>query len=583
MATTSGAAASHVGSIRLVEEGRLRRHIGLVGLLFTGVGSIIGSGWLFGALNASRLAGPAAILSWLTGGVMILLIGLVYAELGTMFPVSGGVVRFPHWSFGSFASFTMGWVTWIAAATVAPIEVEGALQYATHYVSWLTTESHGVPVLTTGGYAIAVVGMALFCLINIIGVRTFARLNNVLVWWKLAIIVLVVAAFLFSTFHPANFHAHGFAPAGAHGVFSSIATAGIVFSFLGFRQGVELAGESDNPRRNVPIAVIGSVLITMLIYVLLQVAFIGAVRPSDVAGGWSGLSFTGDAGPLAAVATILGLGWLAALLYVDAVVSPADTGLIYTTATARISYAMGRNGNAPASLSSVSDRGVPWVSVALAFVMGCVVFLPFPGWQKLVGFITSATVLSFGSGPLVLAAMRRQLPDQERPFRLPGGHLVPLLAFFSSNMIVYWAGWDVNWKLFVTILLGFALLGLHRATSRGDRPAMDWRAGWWLPVWFGALALISWLGSYSSDGADHGQLGLLGFGWGFVAMGVLSLAVYALAMRSRLPGGRTAELIVGIPPTPRPSRRTEPVGWTDPAGGPGTAAGGESPAGAGAG
>ena len=581
MATTSGTSTSHVGSIPLVEEGRLRRHIGLVGLLFTGVGSIIGSGWLFGALNASRLAGPAAILSWLTGGGMILLIGLVYAELGTMFPVSGGVVRFPHWSFGSFASFTMGWVTWIAAATVAPIEVEGALQYATHYVSWLTTESNGVQVLTTSGYAIAVVGMALFCLINIIGVRTFARLNNVLVWWKLAVISLVVVAFLLSTFHSANFHSHGFAPAGGHGVFSSIATAGIVFSFLGFRQGVELAGESDNPRRNVPIAVVGSVLITMLIYILLQVAFIGSVRPSDIAGGWSGLSFTGDAGPLAAVATILGLGWLATLLYVDAVVSPTDTGLIYTTATARISYAMGRNGNVPGSLASVSRRGVPWVSVALAFVMGCVVFLPFPGWQKLVGFITSATVLSFGSGPLVLAAMRRQLPDQERPFRLPGGHLIPLLAFFSSNMIVYWAGWDVNWKLFVTILLGFALLAAHRATSHGDRPVMDWRGGWWLPPWFGALALVSWLGGYSSDGADHGQLGVIGFGWGFAVMGVLSVAVYGVAMRSRLPGGRTAELITGSAPRTRSTGQTHPITQTDPTPGTGIPAGGEFPAGAG--
>jgi amino acid transporter len=339
-------------------------------------------------------------------------------------------------------------------------------------------------------------------------------------------------------------------------VFSSIATAGIVFSYLGFRQGVELAGESDNPRRNVPIAVVGSVLITLVIYVLLQIAFIGAVRPGDLAHGWSGLSFTGDAGPLAAIATILGLGWLATLLYIDAVVSPADTGLIYTTATARISYAMGRNANAPTQLASVSRRGVPWVSVALAFVVGCVVFLPFPGWQKLVGFITSATVLSFGSGPLVLAAKRRQLPDQQRPFRLPGGHLVPLLAFYSSNMIVYWAGWDVNWKLFVTILIGFVLLAAYRATSTTpgtERPAMDWSAGWWLLPWFGALALVSWLGGYSSDGADHGQLGVIGFGWGFVEMAVVSGQVYWAALYSRLPGTRTAELITGGQPKVDPT------------------------------
>src|SRR4051794_40452332 len=115
------------------QQPNMRRHLGVIGLLFSGVGSIIGSGWLFGALTAAGLAGPAAIFSWLIGAVMIMLIGLVYAELGTMFPLSGGVIRFPHISFGGFASYTMGWVSWIAAATVAPIEVEGALQYATRY------------------------------------------------------------------------------------------------------------------------------------------------------------------------------------------------------------------------------------------------------------------------------------------------------------------------------------------------------------------------------------------------------------------------------------------------------------------
>jgi len=126
---------------------------------------------------------------------------------------------------------------------------------------------------------------------------------------------------------------------------------------------------------------------------------------------------------------------------------PADTGLIYTTVTAHISYAMARNDNAPKKLGEVTARGVPLASVALAFVIGLIVFLPFPGWQKLVGFITSATVLSFGSGPLVLSALRRALPAQDRPFRLPGGDVLPFLAFWSANQIVFWAGWDVNWKL----------------------------------------------------------------------------------------------------------------------------------------
>lgn len=98
----------------------LRRDVGKTSVLFTGVGAIIGSGWLFGALYASQIAGPAAILSWVVGGLMVTVIGLVYAELAVMFPVSGGIIRFPHYSFGSFASFSSGWTSWIAAAVVTP-------------------------------------------------------------------------------------------------------------------------------------------------------------------------------------------------------------------------------------------------------------------------------------------------------------------------------------------------------------------------------------------------------------------------------------------------------------------------------
>ncbi|HEX2902127.1 MAG TPA: APC family permease, partial [Jatrophihabitans sp.] len=384
---------------------KMRRDIGLIGLVFASVGSIIGSGWLFGALNAAQIAGPAAVFSWAIGAVMIVLIGLVYAELGTMFPVSGGVIRFPHLSFGSFASYTMGWVNWIAAAAVAPIEVEGALQYGTKWAGFTSPHTVGgstVHTLTGLGYVVAVLAMAFFVVVNYFGVRWFARLNNVAVWWKLGIIILVVVAFMVTKFHGGNFSNHGFATDGLHGVLTAIATGGIVFSFLGFRQGIELAGETDNPRRNVPAAVVGSVLITGAIYVLLQIAFIAAVSPGDLAGGWTAIekNLTNSAGPLAAIATAIGLGWLATLLYIDAVISPADTGLIYTTVTGRISYAMARNGNAPRGLAKTTKKGVPLASLVLTFVVGLIVFLPFPSWQQLVGFITSATVLSFASGPL---------------------------------------------------------------------------------------------------------------------------------------------------------------------------------------
>ena len=232
------------------EVRHLRRDIGRTGLLFTGVGSIIGSGWLFGAMNASIIAGPAAIISWVVAGVMIILIGLSFSELGTMFPVTGGVIRFPMYAFGGFASYSMGWITWIAAAVVPAIETTGVLQYATKWYHF--TDKHmvgGDPVhtLTPVGIVTALLLLLVFCAINMVGVRFFAQINNVLVWWKLVVIVLVVVLFLVTAFHGANFSSHGFAPSGGQAIFTAISTSGITFSYLGFRQGIEMRGRATTP------------------------------------------------------------------------------------------------------------------------------------------------------------------------------------------------------------------------------------------------------------------------------------------------------------------------------------------------
>jgi len=386
--------------------------------------------------------------------------------------------------------------------------------------------------------------MAFFVVVNYFGIRWFARLNNVAVWWKLGIIVMVVIAFLVTTFHSSNFHSHGFSVGGTHAIFTAVATGGIVFSYLGFRQGIELAGETDRPKRNVPLAVVGSILITAVIYVLLQIAFIATVSPAALTGGWGGITdHLKDANaPLASIASLIGLGWLSTLLYVDAVISPADTGLIYTTVTGRISYAMGKNRNAPKILTKTTTKGVPLISLIVTFVIGLIVFLPFPSWQQLVGFITSATVLSFGSGPVVLSAMRRQLPDHARPFKLPFGDVIPFLAFFSANMIVIWAGWDKNWRLFLAVLLGFVVLGIFKLTDRGWMSRMDWRAGLWALPWFGGLALISYLSTFPEN-PHMGNTGTIPFGWDFLVVLALSVGVWVLAQKTRLPASTVHEYV----------------------------------------
>src|ERR1700674_5749354 len=129
--------------------------VGLLGLMWASEGSIIGSGWLFGALTATSIAGPSALIAWVIASVIVIILALVHAELGGLFPVTGGTSRFPHYAFGSFAGATFGWFAYIQAASVAPIEVLAAITYASSWSfgsGWV--KSNGT--LTGSGIGIAV-------------------------------------------------------------------------------------------------------------------------------------------------------------------------------------------------------------------------------------------------------------------------------------------------------------------------------------------------------------------------------------------------------------------------------------------
>src|SRR3954463_2283554 len=363
----------------------LRREVGLIGLMWASVGSIIGSGWLFGAQEGLIAAGPAAIISWVVGGLMMMVLALIHAELGGMYPVSGGTARFPHYAFGGAAGASFGWFSWLQAATVAPIEVSAMITYAQHYSfahSWLNPRTD---VLTTSGLIVAVVLMALLTSINFLGIRKLAAANSAATWWKIAVPVLGALVLSIGPFHSGNFPAaDGFSPDGFHGILVAISVSGIIFSYLGFEQADQLAGEAKNPKRDVPFAIIGAMIVGIVVYVALQVAFLLALPDGAIGKTWAAQGhglYTLFTGPFAEIATLLGIGWLAAIVYADAIISPAGTGLIYTTGSSRVSYGLSRNGYVPTPFEWVNERGVPWVGLIAAFVTGCICFLPFPSWQ----------------------------------------------------------------------------------------------------------------------------------------------------------------------------------------------------------
>ncbi|MFC8515242.1 APC family permease [Streptomyces sp. NPDC057257] len=513
----------------------LRRDVGLIGLMWASVGSIIGSGWLYGAHDAVIQAGPAAIISWVIGAVAIVLLALVHAELGGMFPVAGGTARYPHYAFGGLAGMSFGWFSWLQAATVAPIEVEAMIGYAGHW-SWAQGLQHSDKTLTASGLVVAVLLMALFVGVNFFGVRVLAHTNSAATWWKIAVPLGAIFIMAATHFHPANFHSEGFAPFGAKGVLAAISTSGIIFALLGFEQAIQLAGESRDPKRDLPRATLGSVAIGAVIYVLLQVVFIAGLPHSSFVKGWANLHYAGDSGPWAGLATVVGLGWLAVVLYLDAVISPGGTGLIYTTATSRVSYGLAKNGYAPKLFTRTDSRGVPWFGLVMSFVTGVICFLPFPSWHKLVGFITSASVLMYAGAPLAYGVFADKLPNHERPYRLPGGKVIAPLSFVVANLIIYWAGWDTLWRLGLAIVLGYVLLGGYawwaNATNQPDAPRMDFKAAQWLPVYLLGMGVISAEGGF-------GGTGNIGLWWDILIIAVFSLVIYYWA---RATASNTAEI-----------------------------------------
>ena len=520
----------------------LRREIGFIGLLWASGGSIIGSGWLFGAQGALATAGPAAIISWVIGAVAILMLALVHAELGAMYPVAGGTARFPHYAFGGAVGASFGWFSWLQAATVAPIEVMAVIQYGQHYSfasGWMKV-SGGENVLTASGVVAAVVLMAIFTAINFLSVRKLANTNSAATWWKVGIPLLTIVVLALTSFHRDNFSAaDGFNPSGAGGVLAAVSTSGIIFALLGFEQADQLAGESANPKRDIPRAVIGAIAIGAVIYILLQIVFLGALPASQIGHTWASSPFATFSGPFANLATLVGAGWLATILYIDAVVSPGGTGLIYTTASSRVSYGLSRNGYVPKVYERTDSRGVPWFGLITAFVIGCICFLPFPSWKSLVGLITSGSVLMYAGAPLALGVFRARLPDAERPYRLPAARVLAPLAFAVANLLILWSGWTTDWKLGVAILIGYAILTVnHVFKLNPTRPEFEIRSAVWLPVYLLGMGAIVYLSDFGPTANPWFPLW-----WDMLAVAVFSLAIYYWALRVALPTGKIQQLV----------------------------------------
>lgn len=508
-------------------EIKFNREISLLGLILIGTGSMIGSGWLFGSFFSAQLAGPSAILAWGIAAIVSFIIALPLAEIGTLFPVSGSFIEVTYLTHGQLSGFLLSVLAWLGMASIPPIEVQGVLLYLGNYWPALLVEKQHIYSLSLLGDRIGILLLCVFVVINFFTIGFVSRCNDAITTWKIVIPTLLIIVFFCVSFHPSNFTSHGFWIHHYEGVFQALISGGVIYSLLGFRQIITIAGEVKNPRRAIPIALIASLFITAMIYILLQTAFIAAVEPAWISHGWAELSYHHDKGPLAGMAENFGLIWLAIILYIDAVISPSGTGLIYSTSTARVVYSMAHKNAIPHFFTYLNRFKSPIAGLLLNLAFGILFLRIFTGWQSMAGFIVLALVLSYAISPISFAALRTQLPNHPRPFKLPAGIFISCVAFILCNGIAYLAGWVLFKPLFVMLVISVLIFLFNQIRVR-KRVQSDWKHGLWFILYLMGMVCIAHYGQYGEGKKCLAQ------GVDFLVVGLWSICIFYLAWRSRL-------------------------------------------------
>jgi amino acid transporter len=345
-----------------------------------------------------------------------------------------------------------------------------------------------------------------------------------------------------------------------------------VVSLLGFEQATQLAGEARNPAKDLPRAIITSIIIGGGVYILLQLAFVLALDPHllTVAGTWTNLNPTSghippmvaalDKAPFYEVASLAGVTWLAVILRVDAAISPSGTGLIYLTSGSRILFGLSKNGYIPEAFERTTSRSrVPALAIIITAIIGLIFLLPFPSWSSLVNVVTSASVLMYASAPLSFGALRRQKANLIRPYRMPGGSFWAPVGFVLATFIVYWAGWSTYTTLMLVLLIGYALMALSFALRLNpNQPKIDMNAVPWVLTYLIGLGAISYFGQFGSTGII-GDVGIFKNVWvggnGDLPLGIdlavlaaFSLGIYYWAMATRLSESKVDEYVREVYP-----------------------------------
>lgn len=505
--------------------------INLPQLVLLGLGSLIGSGWLFGAWEASSIAGPAAIISWIIGFVVIGSIAYNYIEIGTMFPQSGGMSNYAQYTHGSLLGFIASWANWVSLVTIIPIEAVSAVQYMSSWPwSWakFTTGLMKDGSISNAGLMAVFVIIIIFSLLNYWSVKLLTSFTSLISVFKLGVPLLTIIMLMISGFDTGNYgHTAGqFMPYGSAPIFAATTASGIIFSFNAFQTIINMGSEIQKPEKNIARGIAISLTLSAVLYIVLQSTFITSM-PSDMIheNGWSGINFNS---PFADMAILLGLNWLAILLYMEAVVSPFGTGVSFVAVTGRVLRAMEKNGHIPKFLGKMNEKyNIPRVAIIFNAVISMLMVSLFRDWATLASVISTATLVAYLTGPTTVISLRKMAPNMHRPFRANLLKFMAPFSFVMASLAIYWAMWPTTAQVILIIILGLPIYFFYEYKMNWKNTKKQIGGSLWIILYLIVLAALSFIGSKEFNGMNW-----IHYPYDFVVIIIIALMFYKFGTSS---------------------------------------------------
>jgi APA family basic amino acid/polyamine antiporter len=485
----------------------LRRALGPVNLITLGIGAIIGAGiFVLTGQAAATAAGPAIVVSFILSGIICAFAGLCYAEFASLIPIAGSAYTYGYATLGEIFAWIIGWDLILEYAFGAATVASGWSGYFVSFLDdfglhinprWISTpgtqmvfyKGHWAALdsvqqsLATAGIdpatlphavgsfnLVAFLAIAVVTFILVVGIKESANFNSAIVIVKVAIVLVFIAiAGEFVLHHPSLAAAnwHPFIPPNTgkcgHFGFSGVArgAAVIFFAYIGFDAVSTAAQEAKNPQRDMPIGILGSLVICTVLYILVSGLLTAMVPYTDL----------NVSAPVAIAIDATGVRWGSLLVKAGAVAGLGSVMLVMMLGQSRVFYSMSRDGLLPKWAGAIHPRfRTPWIS---SIVVGiCVaIFASFIPIGDLAVLVNIGTLLAFVIVCAGVWILRRKRPDLPRPFKTPLVPLVPILGILTSLAAMLSLPSKTWWRLLIWLLIGLFVYAFYGRTHSKVRNA----------------------------------------------------------------------------------------------------------------